>query len=147
MTQGRSSAAAIVYKNSLYISGGLVYPSKPALQSTEIIHANGTITVGVDLPQPLYLHAITSVNESFSIFTGGNKQSNLTWYYNHVTDKFILGPHLREGRNSHAAGTLIDHGTNMKIPVVTGGIGAMNGQLNSTEFLINGEWLKGKKRH
>ena len=69
------------------------------MQSTEIIHANGTITLGVDLPQPLYLHAITSVNESVSIFTGGNKQSNLTWYYNHVTDKFVVGPHLREGRS------------------------------------------------
>ena len=55
-----------------------------------------------------------------------------------------VGPHLREGRNSHAAGTLVDHGTHKKIPVVTGGIGAMNKQLNSTEFLINGEWLKGK---
>ena len=59
-------------------------------------------------------------------------------YFRHYTENFVSHSY------SHAAGTLVDHGTHKKIPVVTGGIGAMNGQLNSTEFLINGEWLKGK---
>ena len=41
------------------------------LKSTEIIHSDGTVTAGVDLPEAVTYHAITIVNETVSILTTG----------------------------------------------------------------------------
>ena len=72
---------------------------------------------GVDLPFPLEMHAIASVNESVSIITGGYGPMNgqdkpssitdLTWYYNHVTRNFSEGPRLLHARIEHGSGYVI----------------------------------------
>ena len=49
-----------------------------------------------------------------------------------------------KGRWCHASGTLVDHGTKEKIPVVSGGLVHSNITSDSTEFLVNGIWTKGK---
>ena len=83
MTEGRAYAAAIVYEDSLHIFGGQGQSGEDQilLESTEIVHADGTVTVGVDLPGTLAFHAITFVNETVSILTGGNQGSK----YLHTT--------------------------------------------------------------
>ena len=106
---------------------------------------------GVDLPFPLEMHAIASVNESVSIITGGYGPMNgqdkpsiitdLTWYYNHVTRNFSEGPRLLHARIEHGSGYVIDSGTNERIVVVVGGLLLMNSK--DTELLINGKWQKG----
>ena len=103
---------------------------------------------GVDLPFPLEMHAIASVNESVSIITGGyismdgrSDTTDLTWYYNHVTKKFSEGPRLLQARRMHGSGYVIDSGTNHIIVVVVGGFHIMNSE--DTELLIDGKWQKG----
>ena len=58
MNENRDCAAGIVYENTLHIFGGIKYPHSIILSSTEIIHENGTIEASVNLPIPLWLHAI-----------------------------------------------------------------------------------------
>ena len=52
--------AGIVYKNTLHIFGGQRYYGGryTILISTEIINEDGTVVRGVNLPIPLYEHAI-----------------------------------------------------------------------------------------
>ena len=80
MTEGRAYAAAIVYHESLHIFGGVGQYGELS-GSSEIVHADGTVTFGVDLPGTLAFHAITFVNETVSILTGGNQGSK----YLHTT--------------------------------------------------------------
>lgn len=148
MMKKRGWAAAIVFDGSLHIFGGSEFDFQEStlLQSSEIISGDGTATASTDLPVPLEEHAIASVNDTFSIITGGRTldgKLDSTWYYNHVTKEFKEGPTLLEGRSGHGAGALIDSGTNQKIPVVTGGWNKASIYMDSTEFLINGEWKQG----
>ena len=80
MTEGRAYAAAIVFDESLHIFGGQGQYGD-LLKSSEIVRADGTVSVGVDLPGTLAFHAITFVNETVSILTGGNQGSK----YLHTT--------------------------------------------------------------
>ena len=120
------------------------------LQSTEIINENGQVSQGPNLPTALNWHAIATVNASTLIISGGrgitnaNSFSPMTWYFNHVIQKFQEGPSLMRGRRIHASGTIVDHQTNENIVVVAGGLGNGYDYLDSTELLINGEWQQGK---
>ena len=68
--------------------------------------------------------------------------SSQTWFYNHENGTFLSGPTLLEGRELHASATIVDKVTKAKIPVVIGGY---NGNtMDSTEFLIDGQWQTGK---
>ena len=149
MTSRRAYAASMVVGNSLMTFGGIGYGT---LQSTELIHADGQVSQGPNMPTALQRHAIANVNASTLIISGGNKNywdyaSPLTWYYNHVTQKFQEGPSLLEGRYNHASGTVVDQETSEKIVVVIGGDPGGQGDdenIDSTELLINGEWQQGK---
>ena len=164
MSYRRSAAAAIVYNNSLYIFGGYDGNTDRCLNASEIINENGDVRKSTDLPMSLYYHAVTFVNDSFSIITGGThgnwvfeskwfdpphtKASNLSWYFNHMTQKFSEGPVLLRGRIGHTSGTLVDKGTKEKIPIVAGGLD-MHARpsariLDSTEILFNGKWIEGE---
>ena len=140
MTEPRAYAAAIVYQESLHIFGGFSGENywSSALKSSEIIHADGTVTVSVDLPNTFAKNerGIAFVNETVSILTGFNKK---TWYYNHVNMEFQMGPDMSQYRSWHAIGTLLDRDTDQNIPVVVGGIGAYAPYI-SYEMLINGQW-------
>ena len=146
MTSRRTFAAGMVVDNSLLIFGGYDYTGNVRLQSTEIINGNGEVSTGPNMPTALSRHTIATVNSSTLIISGGFTNaisySPLTWYYNHVTQKFHEGPALMEGRRFHGSGTVVDQVTNQKIVVVAGG---WNGNyLDSTELLITGEWQQGK---
>ena len=145
MKDKRESAAGIVYKKKLYVFGGRV--GSNSLQTSEIISLNGGVEDGPELPESVFIHAITSgINSTVSILSGGRTStvvySPLTWFFNHETQAFSSGPSLLEGRNLHGSATIVDKVTNAKIPMVTGGFGNV-GYMSSTELLINGQWQKG----
>ena len=75
MRSGRDSAAAIVYNNSIYIFGGYDYNTRKELKTTEIIHKDGKSTRSTDLPMTLLSFAITLVNDTVSIITGGGNNA------------------------------------------------------------------------
>ena len=146
MKDKRGYAAGIVYNKKLHVFGG--WDGSQYLQSSEIISEDGGVIDGPDLPTAVWNHAITAVNSTVSILSGGitnaNSASSQTWFYNHETGTFSSGPTLLEGRRSHASATIVDKVTKAKIPVVTGGWNNNNGCLDSTELLIDGQWQTGK---
>ena len=144
MKNKRWLAAGVMYKKTFHIFGGRTDGS--GLQTSEIISIDGGVEYGPDLPSGVSDHAITSVNASVSILTGGRLNayffSHLTWYFNHETKSFSSGPSLLQGREAHSSATVVDKVTNGKIPIVAGGSG--NGVvLDSTELLSNGQWQSG----
>ena len=126
-------------------SGGAADGSYSRLQTSEIISIDGGVEYGPDLPTGVYGHAITSINATMSILTGGNTNvhyfSPLTWYFNHETKSFSSGPSLLVGRHGHSSATVVDKVTSAKIPIIAGGGNGV--ALNSTELLINGQWQSG----
>ena len=142
MNEKRVAAAAIMHKNKFHVFGGMDgYLS----QTSELIGIDGGVEYGPDLPTAVYNHAITAINTTVSILSGGTTSASLkspsTWYYNHETQGFSSGPSLLERRRVHGSATIVDKVTKSKIPIVTGGLG--NGFLKSTEMLINGQWQPG----
>ena len=159
MTFKRAYAASIGVGNSLMVFGGskgyqqVGFWSQPIfLQSTEIINENGQVSQGPNMPIALAFHAIATVNASTIIISGGTSKSSdnpvyynhLTWYFNHVTQKFQEGPSLMDSRSGHASGTVVDQETSENIVVVTGGATGGISYLDSTELLLDGEWQQGK---
>ena len=119
------------------------------LKPTELISIDGGVEDGPELPEAVYLHAITSINSTVSLLSGGytdaTYKSPLTWYFNHETNVFSSGPSLLQGRHAHGSATIVDKVTKSKIPMVTGGYS--DGFLDSTELLINGQWQSGTRGH
>ena len=145
MNEKRGDAAGIMFKNKFHVFGG--YDASGRLQTSEIISIDGAVEYGPELPEAVYYHAITSINSTVSLLSGGwtsaTWYSPLTWFFNHETQAFSSGPSLLEGRNRHgSASTIVDKVTKAKIPMVTGGYGNA-GRLDSTELLINGMWQSG----
>ena len=156
MNETRRFAAGIIYDKKFHIFGG---NDGSAKKSTEIVSADGVVIDGPVLPIGVSEHTIASINATVSILSGGYQYDAIndisysldqTWYYNHATQEFKPGPILLEKRNQHASATIIDKITNAKVPVVSGGI-TMAGNsgnsyviLDSTEFLIHGEWQAGE---
>ena len=106
---------------------------------------------GPDLKTALDSHAITNINSTVSIITGGTIKTasvelpditSQTWYYNHETKTFTSGPTLITARTIHGSATIIDKMTKEKIPVVTGGYLA-GIYMDSTELLIKEQWQTG----
>jgi hypothetical protein len=120
-----------------------------ASKTTELISIDGGVEYGPELPSALMRHAITSVNSTVSILSGGSTSatsySAVTWYFNHETNVFSSGPSLLEGRVNHGSATCVDKVTKARIPIVTGGynVHLSSYGLDSTELLINGQWQSG----
>ena len=151
MKDRRDGAAGIVYDNVFHIFGGYDRDESTWLLTSEIINEDGSSTTGPQLPERFYRGSITSINSTVSIIIGGYQDStsisDQTWYFNHATQEFQPGPNLLEGRNGHSSGTITDQKTKEKIVIVAGGSGANSGNCNymdSTEILLNGEWVTGK---
>ena len=146
MKEKRYQAAGITYKNKFHVFGG--YDGSRS-KTTELISIDGGVEDGPELPEAVYQHAITSINSTVSILSGGytdaSSYSPLTWYINHETNVFSAGPSLLEGRYRHGSATVVDKVTKAKIPMVTGGYNS--GYMSSTELLINGQWQSGTKGH
>ena len=149
MKDRRHGAAGIVYDNGFHIFGGYDSDESTWLLTSEIINENGSSTAGPQLPERFSRGSITSVNSTVSFLIGGFQDytsiSDQTWYFNHATQEFQLGPNLLEGRNSHSSGTITDQNTKEKLVIVAGGHGGGSDvYMDSTEILLNGEWVTGK---
>ena len=150
MIERRAIAAGIVYNNTLHIFGGYdFYDTFTTLQTSEIIKADGSSTEGPLLPSPIRAHAIASINLTVSIITGGvtniETYSDKAWYFNHASQEFQPGPNLLEAREYHSSGYVTDQQTKEKMAIIAGGYG-INSDLDSTEILLNGQWMTGKHR-
>ena len=123
MKEARSQAVGIMYKNKFHVFGGSDGSSK--LQTSEIITIDGGVEYGSELQVAVMFHAITSINSTVSLLSGGwtnsNPHSPRTWYFNHETNVFSSGPSLLQGRYGHGSATVVDKVTKAKIPMVTGG--------------------------
>ena len=148
MKEKRAYATGVTYNKKLHVFGGWNGSSKT--QTSETVNVDGMVSNGPDLPTAVGWHAMTTINDSVSILSGGStnadQYSAQTWYYNHDTKAFTSGPDLLEGRRGHGSATNVDKVTKAKIAVVTGG---WNGSaaLDSTEMLINGQWETGTLFH
>ena len=149
LKEGKKSATAVVYNRKLHVFGGRGGYSK--FKTSEIINVDGGVSYGPELPRIVSEHAMTSINDTVSIISGGslgNYQAvdyftNQTWYYNHETESFTPGPNLLEGRELHGSATNVDKVTKAKVAVVAGGYNGASTRLDSTELLINGQWQTG----
>jgi hypothetical protein len=154
MKEKRWATAGVAYKNIFHVFGG--HDGLNRLQTSEIINIDGGVEYGPDLPIAVSSHAITSINSTVSILSGGvyggvtsgTSYSALTWYFNHDTGAFSSGPSLLKGRQEHGSATCVDKVTKAKIPIVTGGtvsgyLGSLGYVLDSTEVLINEQWQPG----
>ena len=148
MTSRRYRAAGIVHANTFIIFGGDDNNGSGILSTTEIVTEEGQVTPGPEMPAAVHYPSISSLNATTSILTGGETSaidySPVTWYFDHVSQEFQQGPSLITGRRSHASATLQDHDTKEDIVAVVGGYNDGVGELDSTEFLRNGEWTAGK---
>ena len=148
MKEKRGYAAGVMFQNKFHIFGG--YYNSNKLKTSELISIDGGVEYGPELPTAVYGHAITSINSTVSILSGGETSatdySPLTWYFNHETNIFSAGPSLLEGRSYHGSATCVDMVTKAKIPIVTGGQGDGWAALDSTELLINEQWQSGTIR-
>ena len=144
MKEKRGYFAGVMHKNKFHVFGG--YDGSRS-KTTELISIDGGVEYGPELPTAVSTHGMTLVNSTLSILSGGytyaTNYSPLTWYFNHETGAFSLGPSLLEGRNSHASATCVDKVTKAKIPIVTGGYRYGYVTLDSTELLINEQWQPG----
>jgi hypothetical protein len=143
MKEKRYAAAGVTHKNKFHVFGGYgVSISK----TTELISIDGVVEYGPDLPEAVYYHAITSINSTVSLLSGGytGSTSPRTWYFNHETNVFSSGPSLLQGRYRHGSATIVDKVTKAKISMVTAN---QNYKLASTELLINGQWQSGTRGH
>jgi hypothetical protein len=147
MTSRRYGAAGIVHANTFIIFGGKYDNTGSGyLRTTEVVTEEGQVTPGPEMPTAVDFHSIASLDATTSILTGGQtsatSDSDVTWYFDHVSQEFQQGPSLITGRYLHASATLQDQDTKEDIVAVVGGVG--NSVLDSTEFLRNGEWTAGK---
>ena len=143
MTSRRHGAAGIVHANTFIIFGGYDNTGSRSLSTTEIVTEEGQVTPGPEMPAAVYYHSISSLNATTSILTGGDTStSDVTWYFDHVSQEFQQGPSLITGRRLHSSATLQDHDTKENIVAVVGGIDSSD-RLDSSEFLRNGEWSPG----
>ena len=148
MKYKRSWAAGVVYNKKLHVFGGYNGFSIQTRQTSEIIDVDGVVNDGPDLPTGVRHHAMTSINDTVSLLSGGNTDGDQatahTWYYNHVTEVFTSGPDLLVGRNGHGSAINVDRVTKERIVVVTGGWKKHNRiKINLTDMLINGQWQPG----
>ena len=146
MKKERGYTAGVMHKNRFHVFGGR---DNSIHQTSEFISIDGGVEYGPQLPTSVWQHAITSINSTVSLLSGGclnsypsyTCYSPLTWYINHETNVFSSGPSLLEGRRSHGSATIVDKVTKEKIPMVTGGSNGFRS--DSTELLINGMWQPG----
>ena len=153
LKEKRHEADAVIYNKKLHVFGGRSGYSR--FKTSEIINVDGGVSDGPELPTEVSGHAITSINDTVSILSGGtlgnysasNYFSTQTWYYNHESQSFTSGPNLLVGREAHGSATNVDKVTKAKVAVVAGGWNGGGGdstiRMDSTELLINGQWQTG----
>ncbi len=69
MKEKRYQAAGVVYNKKLHVFGGQI--ASAILQSSETIDVNGEVSDGPDLPTGVWVHALTKINDTVSLLSGG----------------------------------------------------------------------------
>ena len=149
MSVKRRWAASIVLNETiLWITGGAGGDNWNHFASSEYIRLAGS-SPGPDLPMALSGHAMIAINATHSMVIGGadsgNYQLDLTFYFDHGNQQWIDGPRLIQARRYHAVGIVNDQVTMTNLVIVTGGYNSPN-SLDSTEILVDSQWLPGKTR-
>ena len=68
MKEKRGCAAAVMHNDKLHVFGGY---SGSILQTTETINVDGEVSYGPDLPTGVREHAMTKINDTVSLLSGG----------------------------------------------------------------------------
>lgn len=99
MKEKRGGAAAVMHNDRLHVFGG--YSGSSSLQTTETINVDGEVSYGPDLPTGVRVHAMTKINGTVSLLSGGSTDTDSysakTWYYNHDTETFTSDGGAAEG--------------------------------------------------
>ena len=148
MDENRYYAKSIAAQGKMLVLGG--YNGKNIIGTGEYIIpqiSNNTAPgPNIQLPEPVYHHAIVNINETTIYLIGGytTTYSKKTHFYNHVTKEWASGPELITGRAYHTAGVITDHETLAQHIAVVGGWG-----LDSVELLFHGKnsWSEGTCIH
>ena len=146
MNEARRFAKSIVTQGRIWVTGG--FDGTALYSSTEYIPESSTSEPS--LPEPLYGHAIVSINDTTSMLIGGwtnsNSYSPKTRYFIHQSQTWIHGPRLINRRGDHTAGLITDHVTHSQHIAVVGGTGYGFAILDTVEILFNGEtqWKEGR---
>ena len=134
----------------LWITGGLSGATK--LESTLLVSGDGPSEKGPNLPNGFFHHAIVSINGTTSSLIGGmpalGTVTDATYYFSHETGQWMVGPKLIQARLDHTAGLVTDKVTNETFVIVVGGqsrIQTTNFEVNTTEILMDGNWVSGEK--
>ena len=141
------STSIIIDSNILWVTGGKDSETKIVYSSSEYVNI-GFTNPGPDLPRPLFMHAMVSVQETITMVIGGanlngtTTDSDLTHIYDHKRERWANGPTLNMGRASHAAFIVTDLVTDERLVIAAGGYqGSIT--LNSTEILVGNRWSQG----
>jgi hypothetical protein len=139
------AASLVIDKTKLWITGGWS-SNYGILASSEYLTLEGG-EPGPELPNPIHNHALVAIDNTLAMLIGGTIPGSIetptTHYFDHHDHNWIQGPDLLQARLNHAAGIVTDEVTTEKLVIVTGGL--HNGIfLDSTEMLINQQWIQGK---
>ena len=141
------STSIILDSMHLWVTGGLDFETELVHSSSELVNVEYT-SPGPELPRPLYMHAMVSVQEDETMVVGGvnsietTTDSDMTHIYNHRMKKWTDGPTLNMERHSHAAFTVTDLVTDERLVIVAGGF-HNESSIKSTEILMGGRWING----
>ena len=143
------STSTILDSNHLWISGGIDEEAGLIHSSSEIVNNESTYP-GPELPRPLFMHAMVSLEGNLTMVIGGANSnsssrtttdsesgSNMTYIFNHMLKNWTNGPTMNMARASHAAFIVTDLETSERLVIVAGGY------QNSTEILIENTWIQG----
>ena len=137
------STSIILDSKHLWVTGGLDLETELVHSSSELVNVEYTFP-GPELPRPLYMHAIVSIEEDETMVVGGvnsnrtTTDSDLTHIYNHRMKRWTNGPTLNIERHSHAAFIVTDLATEERLVIAAGGFHGVS--INSTEILIDNIW-------
>ena len=141
------STSTILDSNHLWISGGMDEEAGLIHSSSEIVNIESTYP-GPELPRPLFMHAMVSLEGNLTMVIGGANSisksttdsesgSNMTYIYNHMLKNWTNGPTMNMARASHAAFIVTDLVTDERLVIAAGG------HQISTEILIENVWIQG----
>ena len=144
LTRRAFAASVVLNQTTLWISGGRDHIDN-YLSSSEFILKEGTIP-GPQLPKAMESHAMIKITNELVLIVGGKSIEILildqTFECDHEGE-CMQGPSLKNARYSHSVGTVIDEVTQEKLVIAAGGRGSNLALLQSTEVLLNNEWISG----
>ena len=100
----------------------------PDLDTSEILHSDGTVSPGKTLPTPVYGHCMVTINDGRIMILGGSDGSIIdgkknVWIYDHEDETFTPGPKMAKDHYWHSC-TLFKSAMHnyREVALVAGGI-------------------------